>query len=144
SVGAIKQRRRGKARPTMMREIAAPKLTRSIVAANVPPPFPMPAITPPTFPARVFDIRDHGAVPDDRTDCTRAIAAAIEACADAGGGRALIPPGQWLSGPIHLKSNIDHHLARGATVRFSADPDRYLPPVLVRRGGQECYNFSPF
>ena len=83
-------------------------------------------------------------VADGKTDCTRAIATAIAACAQAGGGRVLIPPGQWLTGPIHLHSNIDLHIARGATVRFSADPDRYLPPVLVRWGGQECLNFSPF
>src|SRR5262249_749758 len=76
-------------------------------------------------------------------DCTSAIAAAIEACAAAGGGRVLIPPGEWLSGPIHLKSDIDLHLAEGARLRFSADPEQYLPPVFVRWGGQECFTYSP-
>jgi polygalacturonase len=55
----------------------------------------------------------------------------------------LIPPGEWLTGPIHLKSGIDLHLAEGARLRFSADPKQYLPPVFVRWGGQECFNYSP-
>jgi polygalacturonase len=104
----------------------------------------MPPIRAGTFPNRVVDIRDHGAVADGKTLATRAIAAAIAACADAGGGRVLIPPGEYLTGPIHLKSNIELHFAKGTTVRFSDDPDQYLPPVFVRWGGQECFNFSPF
>src|SRR5262249_42722201 len=42
-----------------------------------------------------------------------------------------------------LRSNINLHLDEGAIVRFSADPQKYLPPVFVRWGGIECYNFSP-
>jgi polygalacturonase len=110
---------------------------------NVLAPFRMPKLRPPTFSARTVDIRDHGAVGDGRIDCTVAIADAIEACASAGGGRVLIPAGEWYTGPIHLKSNIDLHLERGATVRFSTDPGQYLPAVFVRWGGQECYNYSP-
>src|SRR5205085_2469238 len=60
-----------------------------------------------------------------------------------GGGRVLIPPGKWLTGPIHLKSNIDLHVADGAVVSFLTDPEKYLPPVFVRWQGQECYNYSP-
>jgi polygalacturonase len=89
------------------------------------------------------DIRDHGAVADDATDCTAAIASAIASCADVGGGRVLIPAGSWFTGAIHLRSNVELHLAEGATLRFSSDPLRYLPPVFVRWGGRECYNYSP-
>jgi hypothetical protein len=104
---------------------------------------PMPKVRAPRFRARVVNIRDHGAVGDGQRDCGGAINEAIEACAKAGGGRVLIPAGQWLTGPIHLRSNIDLHFAQGATVRFSDNPMDYLPPVLVRWGGQECYNYSP-
>jgi polygalacturonase len=106
-------------------------------------PFKMPRNKSPTFPRHIVDIRDYGAVADDRTDCTAAIAAAIDSCADAGGGRVLIPAGHWLTGPIHLQSNIDLHLAEGAVVRFDTDPAKYLPAVFVRWGGCECYNYSP-
>jgi polygalacturonase len=107
------------------------------------PPFRMPKFRPPKFSSRIVDIRDHGAVPGGRLDCTVAIADAIAKCAKAGGGRVLVPPGEWATGPIHLKSNINLHLAEGSKLRFSCDPGQYLPAVFVRWGGQECYNYSP-
>src|SRR5581483_7549874 len=44
---------------------------------------------------------------------------------------------------IYLKSNVDLHLAEGATLRFSADPAAYLPLVFTRWEGTECMNYSP-
>lgn len=112
--------------------------------APIVAPFPMPQLTRPEFPARVIDIRDHGAVADGVTKNTAAIAAAIQTCADAGGGRVLVPAGQWLTGPIHLRSKIELHLAEGAELVFSDQFADYLPVVLVRVGGVELYNYSPF
>lgn len=102
----------------------------------------LPTISPPTFPIRVVDIREHGAQPGG-TDCTAAISQAISAVHGAGGGRVLIPAGNWLSGPIHLESNVDLHLEQGATLQFIDEPARYLPPVFVRWSGLECLNYSP-
>ena len=48
-------------------------------------------VRPPTFPDRVFDITKHGAIPDGATLNTSAIARAIDACANTGGGRVLVP-----------------------------------------------------
>jgi polygalacturonase len=131
------------ARAVVSREIPIKK-TANIWPASVSGGLSLSA-TPvaPKFPARVVDIRSHGAACDGRIDCTVAIADAIAACAQAGGGRVLVPAGTWLTGPIHLKSNINLHLAAGATLRFSDDPGQYLPPVFVRWGGQECFNYSP-
>lgn len=112
-------------------------------AANRTPPFDMPAIVPPTFPDREFDILDFGAVADGTTLNTDAIAAAIAACSEAGGGRVVVPPGVWLTGPIHLASNINLHIAEGAVVRFIDEPEHYLPPVFVRWAGFEVFNYSP-
>ena len=134
------------ARTRTVRRAIAPAASAAVPAAakkNGAAPFRMPKLHLPTFPSRVVDIRDHGAVGDGRIDCTVAIADAINACAKAGGGRVLIPAGEWFTGPIHLKSNIDLHVARDAMVRFSTDPGQYLPAVFVRWGGQECYNYSP-
>lgn len=103
----------------------------------------LPGPVAPIFPARVFDIRDFGAISDDAFDCTSAIADAIRACGLAGGGRVLIPAGKWFTGPIHLRSHIELHLEKGAVVRFSSSPAHYLPAVFVRWSGQECFNFSP-
>lgn len=111
--------------------------------APINAPFPMPNLQRPVFPDRVVDIREYGAVADGRTKNTKAFAKAIEACTTAGGGRVLVPAGRWFTGPIHLKSNIELHLAEGAEIIFSDRFEDYLPVVLVRVGGIELYNYSP-
>ena len=97
----------------------------------------------PDIPGRTVAITDHGAVADGRTLNTQAIAAAINAAHTAGGGRVWIPAGVWLTGPIHFKDRIELHLAAGAELRFSQNPDDYLPVVLAQRGGIMIHNYSP-
>jgi unsaturated rhamnogalacturonyl hydrolase len=98
-------------------------------------------IQPPEFPARDFSITDFGATTD--SDCTAAIAEAIAACHAAGGGRVVIPSGTWLTGAVHLLGNVNLHISKEATLRFSPEPAKYLPVVLTRFEGIECMNFSP-
>jgi polygalacturonase len=105
-------------------------------------PFDMPPIKPPSFPERIFDIRDFGAVDDGTTVNTQAFHRAIEAC-HAGGGVVRIPAGTWLTGPIHLRSNVNLRLEKDALVRFSIQPADYVPLVFTRWEGVECYNYSP-
>lgn len=124
-----------------------------------------------------FPITDHGALPcklEKRTgwvslhdkgeldtpaaeshDCYPAIAAAIAACHKAGGGRVLVPAGNWLcAGPITLLSNVHVHLQAGAHVYFSNNPADYARYgdypcgkngnlVRARWQGNDCLNFSP-
>ncbi len=111
--------------------------------APIHAPFEMPPMARPVFPDRVVNIRDHGAIEGGEVKNTAAFARAIEACASAGGGRVLVPAGRWMTGPIHLRSHIDLHLAEGAEVIFSDRFEDYLPVVLVRVGGIEIYNYSP-
>ena len=48
----------------------------------------------------------------------------------------VVPAGAFLlKGPIHLKSNVNLHVTRDATIRFSNEPAHFLPPVLVRWEG---------
>lgn len=101
-------------------------------------------IQPPKFPPRTFAITDFGAVADGNTDSTAAIRRAIAACHDAGGGRVLVPAGEFATGAIHLLSNVELHVAEGATLRFSTDPAAYLPVVHTRWEGTECMNYSAF
>lgn len=110
---------------------------------DVEAPFEMEAIRVPVFPRQDFSIVDYGAVPSDKELCTEAIAKAITACNKAGGGRVIIPSGQWLTGPIHLKSNVNLYLSEGAVVRFTDNPKDYLPAVPTSWEGMECYNYSP-
>lgn len=97
----------------------------------------------PRFPSRWFDVTTYGAVGDGTTMNTEAFRAAIQACHDAGGGHVLVPAGAFLTGPIHLLSNVDLHVTDDARILFSQDPDGYLPVVLTRFEGTELYNYSP-
>jgi unsaturated rhamnogalacturonyl hydrolase len=100
-------------------------------------------IQAPQFPARDFPITDFGAKGDGTTDCTEAIAQAIAACHAAGGGRVVVAGGTFLTGAVHLQSNVNLHVAEGATLRFSPDPAKFLPVVRARFEGTECMNYSP-
>ena len=90
-----------------------------------------------------YNILDYGAVANWNTKSTDAIRKAIEAASEAGGGTVYIPSGNFLTGPIHLKSNITLHVEGGAYVKFSTDFDDYLPMVPSRFEGVEVMNFSP-
>lgn len=96
----------------------------------------------PDIPQRAFPITRFGAVGDGVTDCSQAIAGAIDACVAAGGGRVLVPEGTFLTGAIRLRSRVDLHLVDGATLKFSTDPRQY-PNVLTRWEGNDVYNYSP-
>jgi cephalosporin-C deacetylase-like acetyl esterase len=116
----------------------------ALAAPPPKPPFEMPELVAPTFPDHTVDIRQHGAIAGGEIMNTTAIANAIAACADAGGGRVVVPEGVWLTGPIHLRSNINLHFEAGAEVRFSTDFSHYLPVVFTRWEGFEIYNYSSF
>lgn len=88
-------------------------------------------------------------------DSYPAIRAAIAAAHQAGGGRVVIPAGNWYcKGPIVLLSNVHVHLAAGAQVYFSANPKDFARDgdvdcgpngklVQSRWQGNDCLNFSP-
>lgn len=101
----------------------------------------MEQIKAPVFPARDFPISDFGA--QAGADATAAIHAAIVACTQAGGGRVVVPAGEWLTGAIRLRSNVNLHVAAGATLRWTFDLAQY-PVVFTRWEGVECMNYSPF
>ena len=101
-------------------------------------------IKPPVFAKRDFDIVKYGAVAGGATDCRDAINKAIEACGKAGGGRVVVPPGVFLTGAIRLRSNVNLHVSKGATLKFSTDPKAYLPLVHTRWEGMELMHLSPF
>lgn len=102
-------------------------------------------ISPPQFPDTVFNILDYGAKSDTTFNSLPSIMTAINACNTNGGGKVLIPKGSYLvKGSIMLKSNVNLHLEEGARLEFSTNPKDYLPMVLTKWEGTECYNYSPF
>ncbi|RAV29743.1 glycoside hydrolase family 28 protein [Sinomicrobium soli] len=100
-------------------------------------------IVVPVFPDRIFPVTDYGAVGDGNTLNTEAFQKAISACHDAGGGQVVVPEGRFLTGPIHLKSNVNLHTEDGAVVLFSTDKEDYLPVVHTSYEGVELMNYSP-
>lgn len=96
----------------------------------------------PTFSAKDFAITDFGAKGDGTTLDSDAIARAIAACHAAGGGRVVVPAGIFLTGAVHLKSNVNLHVTKDATLLFSTDPAHY-PIVFTRWEGIELMNYSP-
>ena len=111
---------------------------------KVEAPFEMPFIKIPDFSnCRQFSITNFGAVPGNQEKTSQAIARAIDEANKAGGGTVVIPEGEWLTGQIHLKSNVNLHLNEGAVLVFSDNPDDYLPAVHTSWEGLECYNYSP-
>src|SRR5262245_34496118 len=64
-----------------------------------------------------FNVRNYGATGDGKTLDSPAIDKAIQAAADAGGGTVCLPPGRYLSGTIHLLSNIHLIIEMGATLQ---------------------------
>jgi polygalacturonase len=97
----------------------------------------------PMIPDRTFDaVRDFGANGNGSTDNTAAFKNAIDTCSSGGGGHVVVPSGTYVTGAIHLKSNVDLHLNSGAVLKFSGSASKF-PTVLTRYEGIECMNRSP-
>ena len=86
---------------------------------------------------KVCDARTFGAKADGATKDTKAIQAAIDDCAGAGGGTVKLSGGTFLSGPIVLKSNISLDIAKGATLLGSPDHADYPAKTEFRAPGTQ-------
>lgn len=64
----------------------------------------------------LYNVRDYGAKGDGKTLDHGAVNRAIDACVKDGGGRVFLPAGTYLCGSIRMKSNVELHLAAGATI----------------------------
>jgi polygalacturonase len=89
-----------------------------------------------------LSIRDFGAVGDGVTDNTQAFTNAIEQAGKNKGGSIVVSEGTYLTGPIHLKSDIELHLEAGAVIAFNDNFENW-PAIKSRWEGVECYGYSP-
>lgn len=87
--------------------------------------------------ARVCDAKHYGAKADGTTKDTHALQAAIDACANKGGGTVRLAGGTFLSGPIVLKSHITLDVESGATLLGSADHADYPEMTVLRTPGRQ-------
>lgn len=103
----------------------------------------LPVIISPKFKKDTLSIAKLGAVPDGHFLNTQIINDAITALHKKGGGVVAVPKGLWLTGPIVLKSNINLHLAAGATLLFTNDKSQYPLIEANWEGLQQMRNQSP-
>jgi hypothetical protein len=89
--------------------------------------------------AGFFDVTAHGAAGDGQHLNTRALQAAIDACAAGGGGTVYFPPGRYLSGTLSLKSHVTLHLEAGATLAGSPSLPDYPSMIPKLRSYGDIY-----
>jgi hypothetical protein len=90
----------------------------------------------------IYNVRNFGAKGDGTTLDSPAINEAIEFCSSNGGGTVLVPPGVYLSGTIHLKSNIVFRIEAGATILGSNNLTDYRGVEDVERKGRSQWYAS--
>lgn len=72
-----------------------------------------------------FEVTGFGAVGNGEALDTGAIQAAIDACAAAGGGTVVLPPGRFCSGTLRLCSHLRLQLEAGSVLQASDDLANY-------------------
>ena len=73
----------------------------------------------------VFNVKDYGATGRKSDDARPALQKAIDACGKAGGGRVYVPPGEYTSGQLHLRSGVRLYVEAGATIYATLDSSQY-------------------
>ena len=86
----------------------------------------------------VWNVMDFGAKGDKKEREDSAIQKAIDACYKAGGGTVYLPPGDYLSGAIYMRSNVALHIEAGATLWASVNKEDY--PIV--RELQKTHQFK--
>ena len=103
----------------------------------------LPVVTAPKFKKDTLNIKKLGAVPDGYFLNTEVINNAITTLSKKGGGVVLVPAGLWLTGPVVIKSNINLHIANGATLLFTNDKSKYPLVEANWEGLPQMRNQSP-
>jgi polygalacturonase len=97
----------------------------------------------PVILANTVKLTDFGGVGDGATLNTAAFAKAFAALAERGGGRLIVPPGIWLTGPIKFRSQTELHVDHGALIKFSGEFKLYPLTVIDVKGEKEVDSISP-
>jgi len=103
----------------------------------------LPVVTRPVFKTDTFNVAQYTKQLAATALKTTAIQQAIDKCSQKGGGTVLLPEGLWLSGPLHLKSNVNLHLDRGALLLFTKDKSQYKIVAGDYEGKSVARNESP-
>lgn len=93
--------------------------------------------------AERVDMLKAGAKPNGKHLNSSVINKTIQRLNAKGGGTLYFPAGTYLTGSIHMKSNITLELEAGAVLLFSDNFDDYLPFVEMRYEGVMMKSFQP-
>ncbi|MCW3785948.1 glycoside hydrolase family 28 protein [Plebeiibacterium sediminum] len=113
------------------------------VKDNIDPisaPFSMTQLEKPIFNNTSIDIKKQGATETEFS--TSIIQNCIDSLSNSGGGTVIIPKGNWKSGRIILKSNINLHFEEGSELHFSGKLEDYQPAVFTRIEGIEVMSLG--
>ncbi|MBP4137007.1 glycoside hydrolase family 28 protein [Flavobacterium geliluteum] len=98
----------------------------------------------PVFLSYQINITKLGAKGDSLTNNKAVFDKAMALCRKNKGGTIIVPKGIYkVNGPIHFVSNVNLKIEKGAKIKFSDNPDDYLPMVLTSWEGTMVYNYSP-
>lgn len=84
----------------------------------------------------MLNILEKGAVADGKSVNTDSIQSALDACDMSGGGTVVVPPGHFVSGPLHLRSNVELRIAPGALLEGMRDIDGWAVVSDPWAGGE--------
>lgn len=105
-------------------------------------PVALEQVKPVIFPDHKVNLAKYAAQlnvhPNSGELCTEAFQMAIDELVELGGGHLIVPRGEWTTGPIVLKSNIDLHLNKGAIINFSTNKELYVQKNDPRDGSKKC------
>ncbi len=122
--------------------IASLVLVASILAVRSAQPPTIPPVALPRIPKNTVNLSTFGSG-DGATLNTEAFEKAFTALSKKGGGKLIVPPGIWLTGPIRMRSNTELHLETGALIQFSRDFHLYPLAVLDTKGVKSVESTSP-
>lgn len=128
---------------TLFAMTAAAGLGAQTIVTAPEAPFDFEPLEMHEFPSRDFTITRYGARQGNVKATTEAFRKAMQACSKAGGGRVVVPEGEWLTGPVHFSDGCLLYLSEGSRLVFEEDPQLYLPAVRTSWEGTECMNYSP-
>lgn len=89
-----------------------------------------------------YNVKDYGAKGDGVNPDTKAINATIDEAASKGGGTVYFSAGNYLSGSIHLKSNITLFIEQGASLIAASDSGEFDKPEKSVNDTYQDYGHS--
>lgn len=89
---------------------------------------------------RVFNVRAFGASGKKSENAQPFFQRTIDSCARSGGGMVYVPPGDYSSGTLHLRSHVRLYLEAGATIYSIKDKAAFDKDALLY--GEDLENIS--